>query len=349
LAVWIGAGVSAAQTDVQSFTVTSRSGKNVLNWQNPDVAPYGATRIIGRTDRAPLDAEDVDGAILVVDVVGVLGGPGTVPHEGLLDGTTVFYGAFVSDGASSFSPGRFVEGTPFDTSGPVKWRLTPADSAVSMTPPGIGASILFPNNNGRIYSVERGSTGGSWPSTGLPASLGSPVQHRPPVISLAGVVTADRFTLVSSQDGFVRAVDADDGDVLWTSSDLGTLQAGPAAWLAGFGGLFDFVLVGTRNASQDNVLVALDAADGGEAWRFDDAAGTRLGIVNGGPSVDYSRSRVYFACHERSAGANTLYAMDLVTGDKVWSKALGDVTGSLSCGEKCSTSAPTTERSTPST
>ncbi len=88
--------------------------------------------------------------------------------------------------------------------------------------------------------------------------------------------------LVSSQDGFVRAIDASSGGSLWTSAPFGMLQAGPAASFVAFGAPRDLVFVGTRNAGQDNVFAALNAANGRDAWTYrDDDGGLRLGIEDG--------------------------------------------------------------------
>ena len=136
----------------------------------------------------------------------------------------------------------------------------------------------------------------------------APIQHRPPVIPVS-VTAADHLALLSAQDGFVRGVDANSGDLLWTSNSFGMLQAGPAASFVAFGAARNLVFVGTRNAGQENVFAAIKAENGGDEWEYqDDDGGQGLGIVNGSASVDYSRGRVYFASHERASGANTIFA-----------------------------------------
>ena len=307
------------------LTVTSRNETNVIEWRNSVNPPYGSTRVVGRTDGFPVDADDIADAF-VADVAGALGGPGSVEHSGLANGTTYFYGVFVNDGSGNFSGGKTIQAEPI-APGPVKWRFAPSTAAVSRTPPGIGRAILFPNNDGHVYAVEKGLSGGTLFPGSIPSSPGV-VQHRPPVISLPGVTSADHFTLVSSEDGLVHAVDAETGDVVWSSLDLGSLQAGPAVWLSGFGGGADTVVVGTRNNPGNNTLFGLHANDGSEAWRFEDSAGEGIGIVNGAATLDYQRGRAYFASHARSGAADTVFAVNLASGTKAWSTRVGNVSGS---------------------
>lgn len=320
------AEILSAQDDVLVLTVTSRNETNVIEWRNPLQPPYGATRVVGRTDRFPVDADDISDAF-VADVIGAPGGKGAVEHTGLESGAPYFYGVFVDDGSGNFSGGETIQAEPLPAAGPVKWRFAPSTAAVSMTPPGIGRAILFPNNDGNIYGIERGIHGGVWLPESFPSSPGV-VQHRPPVIALAGVTSADNFTLVSTQDGVVAAVDVESGDVLWSSLDLGSLQAGPAVWLEGFGGGADTVLVGTRNSPGKNTLFGLHAGDGTEAWRFEDSAGEGIGIVNGAPTLDYARGLLYFASHAFNDAADSVFAVDLASGTKVWSTPVGDISGS---------------------
>jgi outer membrane protein assembly factor BamB len=326
IVVVLCAEILSAQDDVLVLTVTSKNETNVIEWRNPLQPPYGSTRVVGRTDRFPVDADDISDAF-VVDVAGALGGKGSVEHSGLQNGTTYFYRVFVDDGSGHFSGGETIQAKPIRAGGPVKWRFAPSTAAVSMTPPGIGLAILFPNNDGNVYGIERGVDGGTWFPGSLPSSPGV-VQHRPPVIALTGVMSADNFTLVSTQDGVVHAVDAETGDVVWFSLDLGSLQAGPSAWLEGFGGGADTVVVGTRNSAGNNTLFGLHAGDGTEAWRFEDSAGEGIGIVNGAPTLDYPRGRLYFASHALNGAADTVFAVDLASGIKVWSTRVGNVSGS---------------------
>ncbi len=326
IAVVLCAEVLAAQDDVLVLTITSKYQTNVIEWRNPTQPPYGFTRLVGRTDRFPVDADDISDAF-VADVTGVLGGAGTVVRTGLVSGTTYFYGVFVNDGLGHFGSGRTIQAEPLGAANPVKWRFAPSAAAVSMTPPGIGGAIVFPNNDGNVYVIERGGDGGTWFSGSHPSSPGV-VQHRPPVIALSGVMSADKFTLVSAQDGLVHAIDTETGEIVWSSLDVGSLQAGPAAWLEGFGGGSNTVVVGTRNSSGNNTLFGLHAGDGTEAWRFEDSTGEGIGIVNGAPSLDYSRGRVYFASHAFNGAADTVFAVDLGSGAKVWSTRVGNVSGS---------------------
>jgi outer membrane protein assembly factor BamB len=197
----------------------------------------------------------------------------------------------------------------------------------AMSPPGVGSVLLVLSNDRNLYPLKRGPDGGMWAPGAVPLAIGGLAQHRPAVIPRAD---GDNLSLIGSQDGFVRAADADTGALLWTAGPFGMIQGGPAIWLSRFsGGADDVVYAGTRNAGERNVLHAIDASDGLTIfWSFDDPGGDGIGIISGGPSIDYTNGAVYFASHERIPGAGTVWAVDLVSGAKRWSTPLGNVSSS---------------------
>jgi outer membrane protein assembly factor BamB len=116
---------------------------------------------------------------------------------------------------------------------------------------------------------------------------------------------------LGSQDGHVYAVNADKGALLWASKPLGDMvQAAAAGMFKVFGGPFDYILIGTRNAIASNIFYALNVPDGSVAGLFDNG-GTGIGIINGGAAVDYAKDRVYFASRAWVPGANTLWGLDI--------------------------------------
>lgn len=323
----LGANPALGQEDVTTLSVSSRDSENLVEWRNPNGPGYGFTRLIARTDRFARDGEDTSGAVVVVDVQGEKGKHESFPHAPVENGVLHFYAAFVSDGRGSFSPGVRAFGKAVDTSGGIHWVFRAEEGATAMSPPGIGIYVFAPSNNGRLYAMERGASGGNTPTKYKPVETLSPIQHRIPVIPVS-ITSTDHMALASSQDGFVRAIDANSGDLLWTSQPFGMLQASPAASFVDFGAPRDLVLLGTRNADQDNVFAAVNAVDGTAAWTYRDDDGLGIGIVNGGASVDYARGRVYFASHERVGGGSTVFALRIENGERVWRRAIGDVSGS---------------------
>jgi outer membrane protein assembly factor BamB len=198
-----------------------------------------------------------------------------------------------------------------------------------MAPPGIGAYVLALSNDENLYAMKRGDIdGGTWPDEFIPRPLSNVAQHRPAVVPIA-FGDSENFTIISTQDGFVHSIDVDVGTEIWVSESLGMLQAGPVGWFSFYSGLnHDLILVGTRIAGQRNTFYALDASDGSVVWSFDDPAGPGIGIISGAASIDYTRSRLYFASHAIAEGADSVWALDLETGDKVWSTPLGNISGS---------------------
>ena len=126
---------------------------------------------------------------------------------------------------------------------------------------------------------------------------------------------------------------------LWSNPLPGTvLQAAPAGMFTSLGGAFDYVLIGTRNASGGNFFYAL-RADDGTVWGapFDNPAiggdGTgEIGIISGGAAVDYPGQKVYFASRRRGGGSpNALWCLNLTAAGLTFAWALDladDVDGS---------------------
>jgi hypothetical protein len=153
------------------------------------------------------------------------------------------------------------------------------------------------------------------------------------------VGASNPVAFLGAQDGAIYAVDAAVGGAAappWASpAILGpVVQAAPAGIFTAFGGAFDYVLGGTRDASGDNAFVALNPTDGSVKERFQPAADPgRMGIVSGTASVDYATSRVYFASRQRSAGsARSLWCLQLGASpvfSLAWSRDdLGDIDSS---------------------
>jgi hypothetical protein len=143
------------------------------------------------------------------------------------------------------------------------------------------------------------------------------VQARSPIVPIL-VGSSNPVAFLGAQDGAIYAVDAAVGGAAappWPSpAVLGpVVQAAPAGIFTAFGGAFNYVLGGTRDATGNNAFVALDPADGSEKARYQPVTDPgRMGIVSGTASVDYATSRVYFASRQRSVGsARSLWCLQL--------------------------------------
>jgi len=328
--------VCSAPLPLDVLTTTSTSGQNKLEW----VLPGGENevRIVWRTDRFPTGVTDYLGSNFHDQTDSTpLDGYDTWTHSGLGNGTTYYYAAFVSSGGV-YSAMQTVSGRPEDTSGTVpgsvKWVYN--TGATALTPPGLGS--LFGVSNDRVlHGMVTGTTGGTWPSSWKPTLMQAPAQGRPSV--LEPMINGVETVVLGSQDGYVYAVDATTGSELWHSpltGDFGLVQATPSGIFTEYGGAADLVLVGTRNAGQDNTFHGIYPLGGGSrdpAWSYSGEAGNRIGIVSGDAWVEYTTPpRVYFASRERSAGSGTLWCLTFGASSAApctgsWPVALGDVDG----------------------
>lgn len=321
--------IAFAQEDVAFLTVTTTEERqNLVEFQNP-AGQYELTRIIGRRDEFARSFADFGSPpLFVVDLNGVPGRHGLVVQSGIESDVTYFYTAFVYDGVR-WSSGANIAAPPVDTSGPIRWRFITKAGATLMSPPGIGSVLLVLSNDKNLYPLQPGPDGGRWATEALPFPLSDIGQHRPPVVPATGPFAEHSATFLTTQDGFLHCFNADTGEFLWKSEDYGMLTGAPGGWFSTFSsGPDDLVYFGTRNAGERNTIYALDIADGHMVWKFDDPAGPGIGIIAGGPTIDYANRAAYFASHEIENDADTVWAVDLLTGEKLWSTPVGSVSGS---------------------
>ncbi len=281
----------------------STTGRNRLQWLNPTPRPSGVRiRFVSGTTPCPAiglggepwgtlrpDGEDVDL------------GP-TPPaaqswtHPSLSLNTDYCYGVWAYYGGSSWSSGAVAKGRPFNATGKVKWKYNTGMTALAN--PTVGqVAVLAPGNDRFVHAMTPGPgpAGGGWPPLWVPVNLGSEAQARSPIVPIGGISLA----FYTTQDGWVHAIDAATGARLWdaqiaTGPTSG--QAAPAAILAGWGGGWDYLLVGTRMAS-GNKFYALDPLNGSVIDVFPrgmESGISGLGPINGMAAVDYPSRRVYF-------------------------------------------------------
>jgi len=329
-------GAECARYLSATSTGTAATGQNLLQWVNP-AGSYAGIRIAFTTGAGctpPLLPSD--GTAITPDPP--FAGPGArqgYPHGSLALDTPYCYSVFVKTGATTFSGRRELTARPFDTvSGLAKWGFSTGQGS-SLAPPGNGIGVVHAvANSSVLHAMKKGDGGGTWPDgppAWTPRSFAGPSQGRPSTIGVPVGPTATQVLFLGSQDGQVYAVDAQRGQLAWTSPVLGTMvQAAPSGMFRAFGGAHDYILVGTRAAGVPNAFYALHLADGTLAWKFT-GDGNKIGIVSGQATVDYATRRVFFASFAFGAAApddHTVWCVDLDTGSRVWSVAIGNVTGS---------------------
>jgi outer membrane protein assembly factor BamB len=159
--------------------------------------------------------------------------------------------------------------------------------------------------------------------------MNGPAQSRTPIVSIT-VDTATKVAYVGSQDGFVYAVDADEGSTLWSYDTGSMVQASPAGMFRRYGGAYDLLFVGTRDGAGENKMVALDPFTGDFRWAFDNGgASNAIGIISGGAYPVYGANRLYFTSRARLGGsAKTVWCLGFTDAPAglslVWSRELGD-------------------------
>jgi hypothetical protein len=208
---------------------------------------------------------------------------------------------------------------PFTTGGAVKWAFH--SGMFSVTAPTVGpAAIIATNNANAVHGMARGPAGGEWPPGWRPVLLGGAVQNRSPVIPIT-VNGSNPVVYLGAQDGNVYALNGTTGGAgpsPWPGPAAagGRVQAAPAGLFTAFGGAFNYLLVGTREASANNVIREFDPANGGLLGTFDNGGGAfGIGIISSMAAVDYDANpdRLYFTSHARAGGSPfTLWCLELL-------------------------------------
>ena len=246
---------------------------------------------------------------------------------------------------------RYNSGRPFDAvTNRVRWANNLG--TMSLAPVGSGQGVVHVvAQDSVLYSFVKGTTGGSWPGPLSPSNppfplqwtpfgfMAAPAQGRPSTYP-AAIGPANSVVFLSSQDGQVYAIDAEEGGNgagPWTSPLLGSTVIGHVSGMFGiFGGTTNAIVVGSRETPPTTSrFYALRLNDGAASplpgWSQD--FGGRMGPIFGQAAVDYETSRVYFASRQYGAGAgdnNTLWCLELLTGAVVWARPYGDIDASIS-------------------
>jgi outer membrane protein assembly factor BamB len=305
------------------FNVRSGHGDNTLFWVNPTTPSYAQTLILFRTDTYPTGPAD-PGASVLGTFSGAPGAVGSAPHPSLSEGTTYFYAAYAQDGQGLSSAAKISRGRPDNTS-PFLWSYTISRS--------IPIAFVIRNvmysafSDDAIHELQPGASGGGWPALWKPARIPAPADARPvgPLTMPIGPGGANlRATFASSRTGQMYAVNADTGDILWTSPDLGgAIESSPSGTFlpASEGG--GLLFVGVKRSDGSGTFYALKAVDGTVAWSFDDSGA--LGAVTTQPAMG-SSSRIFFSSRARGSEP-TVWCLNYTDKSATvqWSARPGDV------------------------
>ena len=284
---------------IVSDGIAAGSGRNRLEWLNPVTATATGIRIRKKQTTLPTDcafpADENDGSNVANLAFGGSGSAQSFADTGLNLGDAYCYSVFVEHTSPNFSSAGSAQGRPFDAvSGKTRWKYFTALGATTVAAPTVGTDgVLVPSNDHFVHAMARGDTGGPWPSGWKPANLGSPAQARSAIVPLA----AGSRAFYSTFDGWVHAIDAKTGAILW-ETQIGTPpqpEAGgaPAGIFTAFGGAWDYILVGTRQPT-NNRFYALDPATGAVIDAFPGGPGDpvgEMGAVTGMAAVDYAPVR----------------------------------------------------------
>jgi outer membrane protein assembly factor BamB len=361
--------------NVQGLTSTAGNAQVILNWTYP--SPIGS--VISATTGVlilrqatnpilstviPADGtaytactSTLSGALVVFDSAGgtPTGGSGTfndsatgdTPTCAPANDTKYFYKVFTKDAANAYSSSGgnsifipMMTATPSATVAnrqASKW-LTPTGSAT------LGAPGLIPGNVVTIGSSSN-LLFGVKPTDGTPVfgpvSTGGTIQDQPPVLGSTDASIGLSVSYFANADGFVYAVNAATGDILWLTNPTGAAPpttngfttASPSVVVkkfatASYTRATDLVVMGTRNAGSTtaNQIFGLDGNTGTVVWQLIGASGgnPNLDIVASTPVIDYKNNAIWVTANS-AGGSPSLWKVNPNNGARMATANLGSI------------------------
>ncbi|HEY2461610.1 MAG TPA: DNRLRE domain-containing protein [Candidatus Acidoferrum sp.] len=361
--------------NVTNLTATPSTSTIVLNWTYPAAVGtvLAATNgvLILRQASSPIasTAAPVDGTTYV-PCVSTIGGATvvfsstsspTTFNDSLLGNnllcaaapnTVYFYKVFARDSSatvnysangtsSSFVPMTVAEfSTTVANQEAASWIN--ATGATTLAAPGLipGTVMVIGSNSNLVTGVS--PTDGT--TVFSPVSTGGAIAGRPQVLDSATSALAVNVAYLADGDGFVYAINASTGNIIWMTNPTGLTTNGftlspavvVASTSAALGSSYtrttDLVVVGTRNAGSTtaNQIVGVDGTTGATVWSVvGGGANPSMDIVTSTPFIDYKNGAIWVTTH--AAGGTTqpsLWKMNIQTGAKLATANLGDISSS---------------------
>ncbi len=331
--------------EAQGVVAVSGDGRNTLIWNNPtDHSGVVVLRAAGAAPNTPPVAgtrysvgETVGTAQVVYsDALSIAS---RFVDTGVTNGTEYFYRVYNFDDQYRYAPGNVPTSLGLKARpqargpGAPLWCYNVGLSALNQPITEVGVGVFSAFNN----SVIANRTNTANPALDgderwRPVALQGLIGGRFPVVPLRGL--SGQYLLVGTQDGYMYALNAQTGAVLWRGDNgqpLGKIQSLPVTQLYDFANAAykaaqprDLVFFATRidgNAT-GNKVIALDGATGQRVWLYQP---NDLDMVSGGMMVDYTNNRLVVVARSNGNTQASLRILNTLTGQEVAKLSLGDI------------------------
>ncbi|XXF81369.1 PQQ-binding-like beta-propeller repeat protein [Myxococcaceae bacterium GXIMD 01537] len=331
--------------EVRDFAVLAGDGRNTLIWTNP--SDHSGVVVLRAMGSAP-DTAPTPGAYYSPG--NVLGNATVVFSDELstasrfvdttvTNGTEYRYRVFNFDEQHRYAAGNVptsqgLKARPVARGpGAPLWCYSVGTSSLNQPITELGVGIFSSFNNAVIANLTRTSNPAldgdeRWRPVALQGTIGG----RFPVVPLRGL--SGQYLLVGTQAGYMYALNAATGAVLWTGDGgqpLGRIQSFPVTQLHDYANAAyqaaqprDLVFFATRldGDARGNKVVALNGATGQRVWLY---APGDLDMVSGGMLVDYTNNRLYIPARSNGNSQPSLRILNTLNGQEVARLSLGDI------------------------
>jgi outer membrane protein assembly factor BamB len=331
--------------EVQSVVALSGDGRNTLIWNNPtDHSGVVVLRAAGAAPNTPpvagttyVAGETLGNAqVAYADELSIVS---RFVDTGVTNGTEYVYRLYNFDDQRRYSPGIVPTSLGLKARpqargvGAPLWCYNVGLSALNqpITEVGVGTFSAF-NNSVIANRTNTANPALDGDERWRPVALQGLIGGRFPVVPLRGL--SGQYLLVGTQDGYMYALNAQTGAVLWRGDNgqaLGKIQSLPVTQLYDFANAAykaaqprDLVFFATRidGSPTGNKVIALDGATGQRVWLYQP---NDLDMVSGGMLVDYTNNRLVVVARSNGNTQPSLRILNTLTGQEVARLALGDI------------------------
>lgn len=331
--------------EVQGLTAVSGDGRTTLIWNNP--TEHSGVLVVRAAGAAP-DTLPTPGTrysagerlgnaeVVFSDALSTVS---RFVDTGVTNGTEYVYRVFNFDEHHRYAAGNVP--TSFGLKarpqargpGAPLWCYNVGLSSLNQPITQVGVGIFSAFNNSVIANLTHpGDPSADGAERWRPVALQGLIGSRFPVVPLRGL--PGQYLLVGTLDGYMYAINAETGAVLWTGDggqSLGTIQSFPVTQLHDYANAAfqaaqprDLAFFATRldGNPTGNKVIALDAATGQRVWLY---APGDLDMVSGGMMVDYTNNHLFVAARSNGNSQASLRILDTLNGQEVARLALGDI------------------------